>query len=202
MSKGQRTRREIIDKAYVLAGDLGLEALSIGALANETGLSKSGLFAHFKSKEALQLEVIEEVRSRFANHVIRPALEAPRGEPRVRTFFEHYLRWIDTNRPSGGCMIMSLSHEYDDRPGPIRDLLVASQFDFLDVVRRMAQGGKEEGHFRPDLDVDQFAFEVFAIEMAYQHQSKFMKLPDAMTRARNAFDSVLERSRKEPTAPN
>jgi AcrR family transcriptional regulator len=202
MSKGQRTRREIIDKAYVLAGNLGLEALSIGTLATESGLSKSGLFAHFKSKEALQLEVIEEVRTRFTHNVIRPALEAPRGEMRVRTFFEHYLQWINTNRPSGGCMFMSLCHEYDDRPGPIRDRLVASQVDFLEVVRRMAQGAKDEGHFRPGLDVDQFAFEVFAIEMAYQHQSKFMKLPDAMTRARNAFDGVLERSRKEPAVPN
>lgn len=194
MSKGQRTRRDIIDKAYVLAGDLGLEALSIGTLATETGLSKSGLFAHFKSKEALQLEVIEEVRSRFTQNVIRPALDAPRGEPRLKTFFEHYLTWIDTNRPSGGCMMMSLCHEYDDRPGPIRDRLVASQADFLDVVRRMAQTAKDEGHFRPDVDVEQFAFEVFGIEMAYQHQSKFLKLPNAMDHARSAFASVLERS--------
>jgi AcrR family transcriptional regulator len=197
MSKGQRTRRDIIDKAYVLAGDIGLEALSIGALASETGLSKSGLFAHFKSKEALQLEVIEEVRSRFTNNVIRPALDAQRGEPRVRMFFEHYLRWIDGNRPSGGCMMMSLCHEYEDRPGLIRDRLVASHTDFLDVVRRMAQTAKDQGDFRPDLDVDQFAFEVFAIEMAYQHQSKFLKLPNAMSHARTAFASVLERSRAD-----
>ena len=103
MSKGERTRKEIIDKAFILAGDLGLEALSLGALAAEAGLSKSGLFAHFKSKEALQLDVIEEVRLRFVQTVIRTALATPRGEARVRAFFDGYLDWIKNSLPNGGC---------------------------------------------------------------------------------------------------
>lgn len=195
MSKGERTKKEIIDKAFVLAGNLGLEALSIGALATETGLSKSGLFAHFKSKEALQLEVIEEVRTRFIETVIRPALEAPRGEPRAQAFFENYLDWIDHNRSNGGCLLMALSHEYDDRPGPVRDRLVASQLEFQETLARMARTAKEQGHFRADLDPEQFAFEVKAIAMAYQHQTKFLKLANAKKYAKAAFEALLERSR-------
>ena len=195
MSKGERTRKEIIDKAFILAGNLGLEALSIGALAAETGLSKSGLFAHFKSKEALQLGVIEEVRTRFTNTVIRPALDASRGEPRVRAFFEHYLNWIDNNRSNGGCLLMALSHEYDDRPGPVRDKLVASQMDFQDILTRMARTAQEQGYFRADLDPEQFAFELTAIEMGYQHQMKFLKLANARKYAEAAFEALLQRSR-------
>lgn len=195
MSKGERTKKEIIDKAFVLAGNFGLEALSIGALATETGLSKSGLFAHFKSKEALQIEVIEAARDRFTDTVIRPALTAPRGEPRVRAFFEHYLNWIDNNRPNGGCILMALSHEYDDRPGPVRDKLMAGQLDFQEILIRMGRTAKEEGHFRADLDPEQFAFEVTAIEMAYQHQSKFLKLAKARQYAETAFNALLDRSR-------
>jgi AcrR family transcriptional regulator len=195
MSKGKRTKKDIIEKAFLLAGNYGLEALSIGALATETGLSKSGLFAHFKSKEALQIEVIEEVRNRFADTVIRPALAAERGEPRARAFFEHYLNWIDNNRANGGCIFMALSHEYDDRPGPVRDMLVASQLDFQEILTRMARTAKDQGHFSVDLDPEQFAFEVTAIEMAYQHQSKFLKLANARQYAEAAFNALLERSR-------
>ncbi len=98
MNKGERTRKDIIDKAFLMAGDIGLEAVSLGALAGETGLSKSGLFAHFKSKEALQLEVVDEVTRRFTDSVMRPALTQPRGEPRVRGFFRALSR-LDCAQP-------------------------------------------------------------------------------------------------------
>lgn len=199
MSKGARTRKDIIEKAFLLAGNIGLEALSLGVLAAETGLSKSGLFAHFKSKEALQLDVIEEVIGRFARSVIRPALAEARGEPRVRVFFERYLEWISHCRPAGGCIYMSLCQEYADRPGPVRDRLIASQGDFRETLARLAQTAKDEGHFRADLDVGRFTFEFIGIEMAYQHQLKFLQLPGALSHARAAFEDLLARSRI-PTA--
>ena len=195
MSKGERTRREIIDKAFLLAGDVGLEALSLGTLAIETGLSKSGLFAHFKSKEALQLDVIGEVIDRFSKSVIRPALAEARGEPRIRVFFQRNLDWITHCRPNGGCIYMSLCQEYADRPGPVRDRLVASQADFGETLARIVQTAKDEGHFRADLDVKRFTFEFIGIEMAYQHQLKFLQLPSALPYAHAAFDDLLARSR-------
>ena len=195
MSKGQRTRKDIIDKAFLLAGDIGLEALSLGVLATETGLSKSGLFAHFKSKEALQLDVIEEVIDRFSKSVIRPALSEPRGEPRVRVFFDRYLDWVAYCRPNGGCIYISLCQEYADRPGPVRDKLVASQVEFSATLARIVQTAKDEGHFRADLDAQQFTFEFIGIEMAFQHQLKFLRSPNALPYARAAFDDLLARSR-------
>lgn len=198
MSKGERTRKEIIDKAFVLAGDFGLEALSLGALAAEAGLSKSGLFAHFKSKEALQLDVIEEVRLRFVETVIRTALAKPRGEPRVRAFFDGYLDWIKNSLPNGGCIYMALSHEYDDRPGPVRDKLVANQLDYYDTLARIVQTAIDSGDFRADLDPQKFVFDFVGIKMAYQHRSKFLEIEKTYEYARDAFESLIERSRAHP----
>ena len=195
MSKGERTRKDIIDKAFLLAGDIGLEGLSLGVLASEAGLSKSGLFAHFKSKEALQLAVIDEIESRVTQSVIRPAIAEPRGESRVRAFFERYLDWIANGRPNGGCIYMSLCHEYDDRPGPVRDKLVSGQLEFSNTLARLVQTAIQEGHFRADLDPQAFVFEFFGIEMAFQHRTKFLQLPQALDYARAAFDGLIARSR-------
>jgi AcrR family transcriptional regulator len=195
MSKGQRTRKEIIEKAFILAGDIGLEALSLGMLATETGLSKSGLFAHFKSKEALQLDLIEEVIARFTRSVIRPALAEARGEPRLRMFFDRYLDWITYSRPNGGCIYMTLCQEYGDRPGPMRDRLLASQLELRETLARMLQIAKDEGHFRADLDIEQFTFAFTGIKMAYQDELKFLRMPNSLPHARAAFDELLARSR-------
>lgn len=194
MSKGERTRAEIIDKAFLLAGDKGLEGLSLGTLAAETGLSKSGLFAHFKSKEALQLDVLAEIERRFTQDVVQPALKQPRGEQRVRALFENYLAWIGHARPHGGCIYMALCHEYDDRPGPIRDRLTQSQRAWTDTVGRVAKTAVEEGHFRQDLDIGQFAYEFLGITMAYHYWSKSLRLGDSEKMVRAAFESLIVRS--------
>jgi AcrR family transcriptional regulator len=195
MSKGERTRDDIIEKTILMAGEIGLENVSLGTLASETGLSKSGLFAHFKSKEALQLEVIDEIRNRFVDAVIRPALTAPRGEPRVRAFFERYLEWVASAHPYGGCIYMALSYEYDDRPGPIRDRLRANHLDLYDTLARIVQTAIDGRHFRKDLNPQLFAFEVIGINMAYQHRRKFLQLPNAREFALAAFERLVERSR-------
>ena len=195
MSKGERTRKEIIDKAFLLAGNVGLEALSLGALATEAGLSKSGLFAHFKSKEALQLEIIDEVIERFTRTVIRPALAAPRGEPRLRVFFERSLDWVAHCRPDGGCIYMSLCQEYADRPGAVRDKLVASQADLRQTLARLVQTAKDEGHFQADLDLERFSFEFTGIKMAYHDELKFLQIPNALSHAQAAFEDLVTRSR-------
>lgn len=195
MTKGEQTRQEIVDRALALAGEVGLEAVSLGVLAAGMNLSKSGLFAHFKSKEALQLDVLHAAIDRFIQDVVLPAVKQPRGEPRLRTLFDRYLGWIHGRDSQGSCFFMALTHEYDDRPGPIRDLLVQSQSDWYGTIARAAQIAAEEGHLRTGLDADQFAYEMVGIGMAFQQAHKLLANPRAEQWARDAFEALLARSR-------
>ena len=129
MRKGQRTRADILGQAVAVASEYGLEGLTIGSLADRLGMSKSGLFAHFGSKEDLQLETLKIARERFERVVFSPALATPRGLPRLRELFRRWLAWADDPAMPGGCVIIGATIEYDDRPGPVRDALVASQQD-------------------------------------------------------------------------
>src|SRR3954454_16045460 len=133
MTKGEETRSAILDRAVAIASEVGFTGLSIGQLAEQTQMSKSGLFAHFKSKEALQLETLEWARERFTDVVIRPTLAAPRGEKRVRALFDSWLDW-ETEALRGGCIFVTATAEYDDRPGAMRDALVRSLQDWRETV--------------------------------------------------------------------
>lgn len=200
MSKGQQTRREIISGALSLAGEVGLENVTLGVLAAELELSKSGLFAHFRSKEALQLAVLNEAIERFTATVIRPAFEAPRGAPRFVALFERHIAWVRDagypGRPSEGrCIFMALSQEYADRPGELRDVVVKSQRDWRHLIANSARMAMEEAHFSGEIDVDQIAFEFAAIGMAYQHSQKILAERSAEQHARIAFAALLERCR-------
>ncbi|MGD8316555.1 MAG: TetR/AcrR family transcriptional regulator [Myxococcales bacterium] len=194
MSKGEETKQAILDRAIDLASTVGLEKLSIGSLANETGMSKSGLFAHFQSKEQLQIQVLEEARRRFVDLVIAPALKRKRGEARLRAIFDNTMRRWERSLP-GGCIFYAVSAELDDQPGPARDFLVQIQRDQRDTLKRAAQIAIEEGELREDLDLDQFVFEMASITAAYHHFGRLMHEPDAERHAYQAFESLLERSR-------
>jgi AcrR family transcriptional regulator len=209
MSKGLRTRREIVDRALAMAADVGLEGVTLGTLATDLQLSKSGLFAHFRSKETLQLAVVAEAVERFTSTVVVPALAAPRGEPRVVGLFERFLLWIqgmpgavpdaDGGAPPFGgnrCIFMALSEEYDDRPGEIRDALVRAQRAWRATIERSARIAIDEGHFRADLDAAQFAFEFMGVAMSFKHARKLLDDEGAESRARAAFDALLARSRR------
>ncbi len=195
MSKGEQTKQEILERALALASEVGLEGLSLGVLAAGMNLSKSGLFAHFRSKEALQVEVLQRAIDHFIADVVVPALRQPRGEPRLRLLFDDYLVWVHGNGGRGSCFFMALTHEYDDRPGPVRDLLVQSQRDWYDTISRAARAAVEEGHFDAGLDLDQFAYEFVGIGMVFQQTAKLLEDPRAEPRARAAFESLLDRSR-------
>jgi AcrR family transcriptional regulator len=188
MSKGQATREAIVARAFAIATVAGLEGLTIGRLAEELTLSKSGVFAHFGSKEALQLAVIEEASRQFIQEVMVPALRARRGEPRVRALFERWMRW--GSRP-GGCFFIPAVAELDDRPGPGRDALIRSQRDLLDAVATAVRIAIAEGHFRADLDPDQFAFEAYGIILGTHLFQHFLRTPDALARTQRAFDSLI-----------
>jgi AcrR family transcriptional regulator len=195
VSKGEQTRQEIVERALALAGEVGLEGVSLGVLAAGMNLSKSGLFAHFRSKEALQVEVLQRAIDHFIADVVAPALRQPRGEPRLRRLFDLHLVWVHGNGGRGSCFFMALTHEYDDRPGPVRDLLVQSQRDWYDTIARAARAAVEEGHFRADLDVEQFAYELVGIGMVFQQAAKLLENPRAEERARSAFEALVARSR-------
>ncbi|MBW2188955.1 MAG: TetR/AcrR family transcriptional regulator [Deltaproteobacteria bacterium] len=193
MGKGEETKQAIVDQALELASTVGLEKLTIGTLAGATGMSKSGLFAHFRSKEQLQLQVLVQARQRFIDIVIAPALKKPRGEARLRAIFETSVKQWEEDLP-GGCIFHAVSAELDDRPGPARDYLVDTQRDFADTLRRAAEIAIEEGEFRKGLDLDQFVFELGAITAGYHHSGRLLGDPDAEQRARDMFEGLLARS--------
>ena len=192
MSKGEATRQAVIDRALELARVVGLEGLTIGKLAEEMQLSKSGLFSHFQSKEKLQVEVISEAKRQTIEKVIAPALKKPRGEPRVRALFENWIHWA---QQEGGCIFIAAAAELDDRPGIVRDSAVEAQKDWIDTLSQAAAISVKEGHFRKDLDTRQFAFELEGIMLCCHFMYRFVRDPEALNRARLAFESLVERSR-------
>jgi AcrR family transcriptional regulator len=200
MSKGKATRQVVLDEAAREASRVGLGGLSIGSLAAATRLSKSGLFAHFGSKESLQLQLLDHVRDRFVELVVRPALAAPRGEPRVRELFRRWLAW-DADALPGGCLFVAASAELDDQPGPVRDRLVRDQRDWLDTIAQVFRTGVAEGHFRPDADPDQFAHDLHGTMLAFHHASRLLGDPDAAARATRAFEALLSAARPAPARP-
>ena len=192
MSKGAETRQAILGRAFELASVVGVNGLTIGRLAEETGLSKSGLFAHFGSKEALDVAIVEEASRQFVQEVMVPALREPRGEPRVRALFERWLIW--GQRP-GGCFFVGASAELDDRPGPPRDALVRASSDWIDELAKAARIAVREHHFTADLDPDQFAFELYGIMLSYHQFHRFLREPAAIERTRKAFEHLLATAR-------
>jgi AcrR family transcriptional regulator len=195
VSKGTETRQAVLDEAARVASRVGLSGLTIGSLATSTRLSKSGLFAHFQSKEALQLQLLEHTRARFIDLVMRPALAAPRGEPRVRELFRRWLDWDALALP-GGCLFVAASAEYDAQPGPVRDRLVADQRDWLDSLAQVFRTGVTEGHFRADADPEQFAYDLHGVMLAYHHSSRLLGDPGAAARATRAFEALLAAARR------
>ncbi|UCG38190.1 MAG: TetR/AcrR family transcriptional regulator [bacterium] len=191
MSKGERTREKILSKAISLASVCGLQDLSIGKLASETRLSKSGLFAHFNSKENLQTQIIQRVRDLFVEKVLMPAISQPRGVPRIRAIFGNWKRWIDGGSIPGGCLALASALEFDDRPGAVRAEVVGMMRSLLEMIERAADIAVEEGHFRPDADTRQFAFEFNAIICGYHLGNRLLKDPEADGRSEEALGRLL-----------
>jgi len=191
MGKGAETRERILDQAVRLASRDGLEGLTIGTLSSELGLSKSGLFAHFGSKDELQLQVLQAAVERFEATVIRPALTAPRGEPRLRAVFDNWLVWLHQESMPGGCPLIAAAVEFDDRPGPQRDFLVLAHRKRAEFLAKAARMAIEAGHFRPDLDCEQLAFEFEATILAYHLAHRLRRDERALERARAAFARLL-----------
>jgi AcrR family transcriptional regulator len=202
MGKGELTRQAILERATALASRVGLEGVTIGHLSEDLGLSKSGLFAHFGAKGALQVEILRFAADRFVQAVVRPALAMPRGEPRVRAVFERWIEWSSRSHSvPGGCLFVAAATELDDRPGPARDELVRLQREWMETIATCFRTGITEGHFRSDADPEQFAHDLYGVMLVYHHATRLLRDPAAESRARAAVDVLLSAARRERTAP-
>lgn len=197
MLKGQQTKATIVEAAMGLATHLGLEGLSIGVVAEVAQMSKSGVFAHFGSREELQISVIREYFKQFEHAVFYPALAVPRGLPRVRVLFENWMRLV-AGEVQAGCIFISGAAEFDDRPGPVRDALAGSVKTWLAAVHRAVMQAKEEGHLRADADEQQMAFELHGLILALHYEARFLENPSSSERARIGFNNMLARYTVNP----
>lgn len=195
VGKGETTREAILRHAVGLASRVGLSGLSIGRLAQELDLSKSGLFSHFHSKEALQIQVLEYGAARFVESVVKPALAAPRGVRRIEALFDRWLAWSQSDPSSGGCFFVAMATDLDDRPGPSRDLLVRLQRSWMGLLADLVRNAVREGHFRPETDAEQFATDMYGVMLAYHHASRLLDDPAAEERARRALASLVDARR-------
>ena len=193
--KGARTRQSILDRAVDLASLEGLEGLTIGRLADELGLSKSGLFAHFGSKEELQLATIEQARNRFISTVVRPALDAPRGYPRLLALCRSWLQYVKSGTFPGGCFFAAASFEFDGRPGPIRDIIARLMDDWIETLEKAIRMAIDEGHLYPDLDPAQLAFELNALFFGANFAYYLRGDREAVNRAERAIEQRLAAAR-------
>ena len=190
--KGQQTKAAIVDAALGLATQIGLEGLSIGALAEVMRMSKSGVFAHFGSREELQISVIREYHQRFEFEVFEPAMQHPRGLPRLRTLFSNWMQRTSAEIDSG-CLYISGAAEFDDRPGPVRDALASSVKTWLAAVHRAVVQARDEHHLAQDTDANQMCFEIHGLILALHYEARFLKSSKSMHRAKQSFEQMLLR---------
>jgi AcrR family transcriptional regulator len=190
--KGQQTKAAIVGAALGLATQIGLEGLSIGALAEIMQMSNSGVFAHFGSREELQISVVRQYHARFEEEVFLPALAHPRCLPRLQAMFHNWMHRTSVEIDSG-CIYISGAVEFDDRPGPVRDALADSVRAWLDAINRAVVQAKEAGHLRLDADEQQIAFEIHGLILALHYEARFLKAPGSMARAHTGFASILAR---------
>ena len=192
LPKGQQTKAAIVDAALRMAAQVGLEGLSIGSLAEAMGMSKSGVFAHFGSRDELQISVVREYYARFEAQVFQPAMMQPRGLPRVRALFEHWMRFTSAELDSG-CIFISGAVEFDDRPGPVRDALAEAVSVWIDAMTRAVAQAGEQGHLLASADPRQISFEIHALILALHYEARFMRRPGSMERAVQGFHNILAR---------
>lgn len=172
-----------------MASQLGLECVTIGSLARATGMSKSGLFAHFQSKENLQMAILQHAAENFVDQVVVPALRAPAGIARVRDLVKRWIDWGDAF--TGGCIFVSAGTEFSDRPGKVRDLLLRQQQEWVDCLSRIAESAIRADTFRDDIDCEQFAFDLYSMLLGFHYYYKLLDDPASRKYQEMALDRML-----------
>ncbi|HEU5177177.1 MAG TPA: TetR/AcrR family transcriptional regulator [Burkholderiales bacterium] len=192
-TKGERTRAAILDAALRIVSKAGLDGLTIGTLADATGMSKSGLFAHFGSREELLLAVLAHGQAEFTEVVFQPAMAKARGLPRLKAMFTNWLDWTESADLPGGCPMIGGATEFDDKPGPVRDMLAGGQRTWIETLKRTVRQAIEEAQLPADTDPEQIAFEMFGIALVVHHHRRLLGYPKARARALAALDKLLSR---------
>ncbi len=195
MTKGDDTKLNILEIGLDMASRLGLEAVTIGDLARTAKMSKSGLFAHFQSKENLQIELLEYAGEMFSRNVVVPALKTKAGIPRIKAVMENWIRF--SGALTGGCIFVTASSDFKDRPGKVRDFLLKQQVGWIDSLRRIAQSAIKEGDFRGDTDCDQFAFELYSLMLGFHLYATLLDNADTQLRQQAAFETLINTYRQE-----
>ncbi len=172
-----------------MASKVGLEGISIGELAKATGMSKSGLFAHFQSKENLQIEILNFAAQRFAENVVIPALMKEAGTPRIRALVDNWIEW--GSRLTGGCIFVSASTEFSDRPGKVRDCLLRQQEEWVESLSRIALSAVNAGDFREDIDTNQFAFDLYSLLLGFHYYDRLLHDTQTKARQEKALEKLL-----------
>ena len=193
MNKGHETKQAILKTGLDMASQVGLEGVSIGALAKATQMSKSGLFAHFQSKEKLQLEILKLAAELFSEHVVAPALKAEAGIPRIRALVDNWIEW--SLRLTGGCIFVAASTEFSDRPGRVRDLLLRQQEEWIESLSRIARSAVQAGVFRKDIDDKQFAFDLYSLLLGFHYYDHLLQKDQTRARQENALERLLSNYR-------
>ncbi len=187
MNKRKKTKNAILKTALDMASQLSLESVTIGALAKATKMSKSGLFAHFQSKENLQIEILKFAASDFTDQVVLPALREEAGVPRIKSLVANWIRW--GAQLKGGCIFVSASTEFNERPGKVRDYLLYQQEGWIASLKKIAQSAIRAKVFRADIDCEQFAFDLYSLMLGYNYYHILLRQDSS----RKHHDAALER---------
>ena len=191
-TKGQRTRNSILEAAAALATEEGLEPLSIGRLADATAMSKSGLFAHFGSKEELQLATVDFAATLFVGEVIDPARSAPKGMARIWALCDHMIGYSERQVFPGGCFFAATSFEFNNRPGPVRDRIEEMIRSWLSYLEHAVEQAQEAGELDPNASAREVAFQLDAFAQAANAQYQLFRDPQVFDDARRAIQERLE----------
>ena len=191
-TKGQRTRNSILEVAAALATEEGLDPLSIGRLADATGMSKSGLFAHFGSKEELQLATVEYAAALFVAEVIDPARSAPKGLARIWSLCDHMIGYSERQVFPGGCFFAATSFEFNNRPGPVRDRIESMIRSWLSYLEHAVEQAQEAGELDPSASAREVSFQLDAFAQASNAQYQLFRDPQVFDDARRAIQERLE----------
>ena len=192
LSKGEQTRERILDAAQLIASREGLEGLTIGGIAERLEMSKSGVFAHFGSREDLQIAVIDDYVRKFLDAVFFPALKEARGLPRLKAMFENWLDRIVFVDIPNGCVFVSGAVEFDDKEGPVRDRMVAVNHAWQGEMRKAALQAIDQGHLVEDSDPEQLVFELYGVMLSLHHDARLLRDPRAVKRARISFGRTID----------
>jgi AcrR family transcriptional regulator len=198
VKKAELTRERILRQGLALMSQSGLTGVTLGSLADQVGMSKSGLFAHFHSKEQVQIELLQHMAQFAQEHVVQPAMSAGEGLPRLKALVNNWFGWAQRAGLPGGCPVAAGLFEFDDVEGAVRNQILAMESEWRDLLKQLVQQAVNQGHLRRDLDVDQFVWELCGIYLSHHAAHRFLRAADADSRAQTAFQALLDRALPNP----